>query len=569
MSGLLYKFGPFSLDVTNQRLESAAGEISLRPKVFAVLSHLVRGAGNLVTRDELLDAVWPDSYVDDHTVSVHIREVRLALGDETKQPAYIETRYRRGWIFRAAVETTQAAQPSESVALQLPSSQGTFRVPETRYTSSGELNIAYQVIGEGPVDLVFVMGWVSQVEYFWNEPSFARFLRELSGFSRLIIFDKRGTGLSDRVPVAGLPALEQRMDDLRAVMDAAQSKKAILFGVSEGGPLSTIFAATYPERTLALIMFGSYARRLRAADYPFGVTAEEHESYIARIRREWGGPVGLEERAPSKIHDQAFRDWWATYLRMGASPNAAVALTRMNAQVDVRGVLPAVPVPTLVMHRRGDKCLPIEGGRLIASLIPNAQFVELAGNDHLPFVGDQDRVISEVRAFVSDLEEGASLDRVLATVLAADFATAGNNELAQLNSRIANEVEWYRGHMVRAKPSTLIAAFDGPARAIRCACAIGKHAADLHISFRAGLHIGECSKTASTPVTGPAVEIASFLRERAKSGEILATGTVRDLATGSGLVFADAGTCQLPGFENERQLLRVIAVGRGQAAAGR
>jgi pimeloyl-ACP methyl ester carboxylesterase len=567
MSGLQYKFGPFNLDVTNQRLESAAGEISLRPKVFAVLAHLVRRAGNLVTRDELLDAVWPDSYVDDHTVSVHIREVRLALGDETKQPAYIETRYRRGWIFRAPVETTRATQSSESAATQSP--VGMSRAPETKYTSSGDVNIAYQVIGDGPVDLVFVMGWVSHVEYFWNEPSFARFLRELAGFSRLIVFDKRGTGLSDRVPVTGLPTLEQRMDDLRAVMDAAHSMKAILFGVSEGGPLSTIFAATYPEKTLALIMFGSYARRLRAADYPFGVTAEEHESYIARIRREWGGPVGLEERAPSKVNDQAFRDWWATYLRMGASPNAAAALTRMNAQVDVRGVLPAVAVPALVMHRRGDKCLPIEGGRLIASLIPNAQFVELAGNDHLPFVGDQDRVISQVRTFVSDLTEGASLDRVLATVLAADFQGAGDRELAQLNPRIANELEWYRGRAIPTKSSILLVAFDGPARAIRCACAIGKHAADLHISFRAGLHTGECSNTASAPVRGPAVEIASLLQHRAKSGEILTTGTVRDLATGSGLVFADAGVSQLPGFDNERQLLRVITAGRGQAAAGR
>ncbi|HEY6987992.1 MAG TPA: alpha/beta fold hydrolase [Bryobacteraceae bacterium] len=566
MSGLQYKFGPFSLDLTNQRLESAAGEISLRPKVFAVLAHLVRRAGNLVTRDELLDAVWPDSYVDDHTVSVHIREVRLALGDETKQPAYIETRYRRGWIFRAPVEATRDTRFSASAAAQSPSGQSTFRAPETRYTSSGDVNVAYQVIGEGPVDLVFIMGWVSHVEYFWNDPSFARFLRELSSFSRLIVFDKRGTGLSDRVPVTGLPTLEQRMDDLRAVMDAVQSKKAILFGVSEGGPLSTIFAATYPEKTLAVIMFGSYARRLRAADYPFGVTAEEHESYIARIRREWGGPVGLEERAPSKIHDQAFRDWWATYLRMGASPNAAVALTRMNAQVDVRGVLPAVPVPALVMHRRGDKCLPIEGSRLIASLIPNAQFVELAGNDHLPFVGDQDRVIREVRTFVADLAQGADLDRVLATVLAADFPGAGDSGLAQLNPRIANEVEWYRGRALHTRASTLVAAFDGPARAIRCACAIGKHAADLRISFRAGLHTGECSNTASASVTGPAVEIASLLQQRAKSGEILTTGTVRDLATGSGLVFADAGTSQLPGFEQERQLLRVITAGRGQAA---
>jgi pimeloyl-ACP methyl ester carboxylesterase/DNA-binding winged helix-turn-helix (wHTH) protein len=574
MSGLQYKFGPFSLDLVNQRLLTAEGEIPLRPKVFAVLAHLVDRAGSLVTRTELLGAIWPDSYVDDHTVSVHIREVRLALGDVTKQPAYIETRYRRGWVFKAPVETIPAApaavaSPSVSVPRQSSTQSAVSNlIPETHYTNSGDVNIAYQVLGDGPIDLVFVMGWVSHLEYFWREPQFARFLRQLASFSRLILFDKRGTGLSDRVPITALPTIEQRMDDLRAVMQAVESKKAVIFGVSEGGPLSTVFAATYPEKTLAVIMFGSYARRLRAADYPLGQSPEEHESYIERIRREWGGPVGLEARAPSLANDPAFRDWWATYLRMGASPNAAAALTRMNAQVDVRGVLPTVRVPVLVMHRRGDHLFSLEEGRFLASHIPNARFVEVPGNDHLPFVGDQDAVVNEARAFLTDLTGDVTLDRVLATVVAGDFPNASPAELEQLRSRVRNEFDWYRGREIHTEfPANLVLAFDGPARAIRCACTIRDHAAGLNISFRAGLHTGECTTLSGPTVTGPAVEIASLLGQGAKPGEILTTSTVRDLATGSGLIFADVGEAELPGFENKRQILKVIGASRLQASA--
>ncbi len=239
-----------------------------------------------------------------------------------------------------------------------------------RYARSGEVNIAYQVIGDGPLDLVFVMGWVSHLEYFWNEPSFARFLRRLASFGRLILFDKRGTGLSDAVPVAELPTLDERLDDLRAVMDAAGSSRAVLVGVSEGGPLCSLFAATYPEKTEALIMFGSYARRMRDADYPWGPTREERDAFLETIVREWGGPVGLDTRGPSRLDDPAFREWWASYLRMGASPGAAVALTRMNAEIDVRDLLPSIQVPTLVLHRTGDQCLKVEEGRYLASRIP-------------------------------------------------------------------------------------------------------------------------------------------------------------------------------------------------------
>ena len=245
------------------------------------------------------------------------------------------------------------------------------------------------------------MGWVSHLEYFWNEPSFARFLTRLASMSRLILFDKRGTGLSDAVAVHELPTLEQRMDDVRAVMDAAGSERAVLLGISEGGPMCSLFAATYPEKTEALIMIGSYARRLRDLDYPWGPTRSERDAFCRRLLEEWGGPVGVEERAPSLAHDPAFRNWWAAYLRMGASPGAAVALTEMNAEIDMRNVLPSIRVPTLVLHRTGDRCLNVEEGRYLASRITGAEFVELPGDDHLPFVGDQDASSPRSRRFLT------------------------------------------------------------------------------------------------------------------------------------------------------------------------
>ena len=275
------------------------------------------------------------------------------------------------------------------------------RPPETMYARSGDVNIAYQVIGDAPLDLVFVMGWVSHLEYFWREPSFARFLLRLASFSRLILFDKRGTGLSDRVPINQLPTLEQRMDDVRAVMDAVGSERAALCGVSEGGPMCSLFAATYPEKTLALVMIGTYAKRIRDAEYPWGPTTEQREQFFEVMRKQWGGPVGIDERAPSVANDPQFRDWWATYLRMGASPGAAVALTQMNAEIDVRNVLPSIRVPSLVIHRTDDQCLKVEEGRFVAERIPGAKFVELPGNDHLPFVGDQDAILDEMEEFLT------------------------------------------------------------------------------------------------------------------------------------------------------------------------
>jgi pimeloyl-ACP methyl ester carboxylesterase/DNA-binding winged helix-turn-helix (wHTH) protein len=384
-------FAEFRLDPVSGHLYRRNEPVPLAPKAFALLQHLATQAGRLSSKEELLAAVWPGVFVGDAVLKGTIRELRKALGDDSHQPRFIETSHRRGYRFIAHVTVIDAgtATPVE--------------VPRVSYARSGSVNIAYQVVGNGPIDIVFVMGWVSHLEYFWNEPSFASFLTRLASMSRLILFDKRGTGLSDPVPISELPSLDQRIDDVQCVMDAVGSRRAVLMGVSEGGPLCAMFAARHPEQTAGLIMIGSYARRLRAPDYPWGPTAEERDQFCQSIIREWGGPVGIDDRAPSRAFDPEFRSWWAAYLRMGASPGAAVALTKMNAEVDIRAELPKIQVPSLVIHRTGDRVLKIEEGRYLAQHIPGAEMVELPGDDHLPFVGDQLSVLSAIGQFLKRL----------------------------------------------------------------------------------------------------------------------------------------------------------------------
>jgi pimeloyl-ACP methyl ester carboxylesterase len=388
MSDRILSFGDFRLDPVSGHLFRRNERVALAPKAFALLQHLAGQPGRLVPKQELLTAIWPDVFVGDAVLKSTIRELRKALGDDSHQPRFIETAHRRGYRFVAHVTVI------DSVA------SAPVETPRVRYARSGNVNIAYQVVGSGSIDIVFVMGWVSHLEYFWNEPSFAAFLSRLASMARLILFDKRGTGLSDPVPISELPTLDQRMLDVQAVMESAGSRRAVLLGVSEGGPLCALFAAMHPDKTAGLVMLGSYARRLWAPDYPWGPTAEEREEFLQSIINEWGGPVGIDERAPSRALDPEFRNWWAAYLRMGASPGAAVALTRMNATVDIRNILPTITVPSLIIHRTGDRLLKIDEGRYLASLIPGATMVELPGDDHLPFVGDQVAVLSAVDQFL-------------------------------------------------------------------------------------------------------------------------------------------------------------------------
>ena len=442
--------------------------------------------------------------------------------------------------------------------------------PETRYAQSGDVNIAYQVVGRGPRDLVLVPGWVSNVELFWEEPTMVRFIERLASFSRLILFDKRGTGLSDRV--VDIPDLETRMDDLRAVMDAVGSARAALLGVSEGGPMSVLFAATYPERTAAMIMIAGFPRRTWAPDYPWGPKAEEFESFVEKAVSEWGGTAQLDVRAPSLAHDARFCEWYSRLLRMSASPGAVRALMKMNAEIDVRHVLPAVRVPTLILHRTGDRLINVEHSRYMSQRIPGATYIELPGNDHIPWVGDADAVLDEIEEFLTGVRQGVEADRVLATVLFTDIVDA-TRRAAELGDRrwrdvlqahhatVRGELGRFRGREIDTAGDGFLASFDGPARAVRAGCSIAESVRRLGLEIRAGVHTGEC-EVIGDKLGGIAVHIGARVAALAQGGEVLVSSTVKDLVAGSGLRFEDRGVHALKGVPGEWHL---FAVDRGVA----
>jgi pimeloyl-ACP methyl ester carboxylesterase len=435
---------------------------------------------------------------------------------------------------------------------------------ETRYAKSGTINIAYQVTGEGPLDLVLVPGFVSHLENDWDEPRSALFLERLSSFSRLVRFDKRGTGLSDRPP--GLPDLETRMDDVRAVMDAVGSERAALLGYSEGGPMSVLFAATYPERTTALVLYGTYAKRLDPdEDYPWAPTRSARLAYADEVERTWGTEGDLGTMAPNA--DPALRRWWSARARASASPGAARDLILVNSEIDVREVLPVVRVPTLVLHRNGDLDSGPDEGRYIADRIPGARFVELEGSDHVPWI-DSDQIVDEVEEFLTGVRSGRTPDRVLATVLFTDVvdstgraAALGDRPWRELLGRyralVREQLARFGGVEVDTAGDGTLARFDGPARAARAALAIVESVRGAGLEVRAGIHTGELELTAEG-IAGIAVHIAARIVSQAGPSEVLASSTVRDLVVGSGLEFEERGAAELRGVPGTWRLYAVV-----------
>jgi class 3 adenylate cyclase len=449
-------------------------------------------------------------------------------------------------------------------------------LPETRYAKTADgVHIAYEVVGDGPVDMVFVMGWMSHIELMWAEPALARFFTRLASFSRLILFDKRGMGLSDRVPDDRLPSLEVRMDDARAVMDAVGSERAVVFGVSEGGPMATLFAATYPERTIALELFGTSACWRPTTDYPWpGSTDEQFERDLEEIDRLWGTReyAAQEMRdwgAPTLANDDRAISWFADYLRHAASPGAAIALERMNRGIDVRPALPAIHVPTLALARDDDLAFSVEESKWMADQIHGARFVSFPGNDHFFWVGDQDRLLDETERFVAEVgDQEADLDRVLATVMftdivgstakAVELGDRGWGDLVERHHGIVRALLGrFRGTEVDTAGDGFFATFDGPARGVRCAQAIGDAVRDFGLEVRAGVHTGEV-KTIAGKVGGTAVNVGARIAALAAPSEVLVSQTVRDLVSGSGLVFDDAGEHELKGIPDRWRLYRVM-----------
>ncbi|HEX9436428.1 MAG TPA: adenylate/guanylate cyclase domain-containing protein [Candidatus Limnocylindria bacterium] len=443
--------------------------------------------------------------------------------------------------------------------------------PETRYARSGDVSIAYQVVGAGPIDLVYVPGFVSNIDVLWEHPSVADALGRLASFSRLIVFDKRGTGLSDRVAIDRLPTLEERMDDVRAVMDAAGSARAAIFGHSEGGAMSLLFAATYPDRASSLITYGAFAKRIRSDDYPWAPTLEARRRSWEEVAREWGtaefSRAFVQGVAASLADDEAFVRWLSSYLRKGASPAAASALMRMNSYTDVRDVLPAIRVPALIVHGSADDDVRIEESRYIASRIPHATLVEIPGGEHVFWTARSNAIFGEIQEFLTGAREAPEPDRFLATALFTDIVE-GTRKAAELgdarwrslvedhHALVRRELERFRGREVDTAGDGFFATFDGPGRAIRCAASIRDGVRRLGIQIRAGLHTGECEEIAGK-VGGIAVITAARVRERAEPGEVLASSTVRDLVHGSGIEFAERGVHALKGIPGEWRLYRV------------
>ena len=440
------------------------------------------------------------------------------------------------------------------------------RVTDVRFARSGDVHVAYRVVGEGPVDLVYAQGAATHLEVYWELPAFRRYCERLAEFTRLIRFDKRGMGMSDRVP--GATTLEERMDDVRAVMDAVGSERAAVMGESEGGPLAMLFAAAHPERTAALILQGAEVRERTDEEWPWGEdTEEEFESAMAALPERWGKGLGIDWIAPSFAGQQWARAWWARVQVHSSTPGAAEAFMRMAFDIDVRHVAPAINVPTLIVHARGEKVCHVENARFLSRTIPGARYVELPGEDHVPWFAPDD-TLAEIREFLTGRRETATPDRVLATVLFTDLAgsTARASELGdrrwrdlleQHHAAVRRELERFGGREVDTAGDGFFATFDGPARAIRCARSIVEAVRPLGLEVRAGLHTGEV-ELLDGKVAGIAVNIGARIAARAAAGEVLVSGTVRDLVAGSGIAFADRGVAELKGVPGEWRLSVVV-----------
>ncbi len=405
-----------------------------------------------------------------------------------------------------------------------------MKKPKTAYAKSGDINIAYQVFGSGPIDLVYIPGWVSNIDLMWSCPELVNFFEEWQKFARVILFDKRGTGLSDRV--VEFATLEERMQDIIAVMDATGSEKAVLFGHSEGGSVSALFSATYPDRVICLITFGIFAKRRYSEDYPWAPTDQERQQVYDMIENDWGGgAMDLESLAPSKANDDVFMDWLANYFRSGASPRAAMILTKMNTQVDIVNILEAIKVPTLLLQRVDDIDVKIEEGRFIADRIPNSRLVELEGNDHLFWVGDTKKVLEEIRSFVHSIEIASEpiYERKLYTFMVGHLkvAEAYQYNVRNLVKKLANK---YKGTLVIDTRTTFTITFEGPSKAIYCSIELVEAVQSFHAQISIGIDIKECSIKDS--ICEKTKDFVAFIGKQFLPDQIVLTQTVKNLLVG-------------------------------------
>ncbi len=442
--------------------------------------------------------------------------------------------------------------------------------PEVHYAKLGEAHIAYQVFGSGDLDLVYVPEFWHSIEAQWEEPRFAAFLRRLGSFSRVICLDQRGSGLSDPLPLGERPSLDLGTDDVRAVMDAVGVSRAALLGVAGGSMISALLAATVPDRVQALVLLNGMGRVTATPDYPWGTTPAFEARVMADLSNGWGRGALADILAPSEADDPAFRSWLARYQRLGASPGEVIAQRRMIQDVDIRQVLPAIRAPTLVVHRRDNRLISVGHGRYVAEHIPNAEYVEVPGADHLPFLGDSEAILAPIQRFLTGAISPADERRALVTLLFTDIvgstdhaARLGDRRwramLEEHNAIVRGELERFRGRELDRAGDGFVALFDGPGRAVRCALAIKHGVRRLGVSLRAGVHTGEV-ELLGAEIEGIAVHIGARVAALADPGEVLVTSTVRGLVAGSEIAFIDRGSRALRGVPGRWRLFAASAL---------
>lgn len=545
---MIYAFGDYRIDSALFQITRADTVLPVEPQVLDLLIALIDKRDQVVTRNELFDTIWKGRIVSDTTLSSRIKTARHVIGDDGRRQRWIKTVHGRGFRFIGDVSVTADGPRDERSQQPEPP---TVPRPETRYAKSGNVHVAYHLFGNGPVNLIMVPGYISHIEHFWDEPGMNRFLTRLGEHARFAIFDKRGTGLSDKVDA--LPGMDERMDDVRAVMDAADFDSAFVMGISEGGSLAALFAAYHPQRCDGLIQYGAFAQ------FKHWIPDEASlQAFFDYVESDWGSGKNLPQVAPSVGNDPAFVEWWGKGERLGATPGACIALIQMNSKIDISDVLPSIRVPTLVIHRTDDVLVDVEGGRQLAAEIPGAQLLELPGVDHLPMVGDnRDEIVNAILDFIQRPPTLARPNRVLATIvllrIGAKTATAPADSAL---TAVKDQFGHYRAGRILSDPPIMTATFNAPARALECAYALSVELRRAGVGHQVGVHTGEVDLNEREP-RGVAMSVAADIADHARPNEVLASRTVHDLVTGSGVELEDGGIFTLPSIKQDWRLYRL------------
>jgi pimeloyl-ACP methyl ester carboxylesterase/DNA-binding winged helix-turn-helix (wHTH) protein len=553
MTGAIFSFGEFELDRNLYELRCNGRPMKLERIPLDLLFLLVERRDHLVTREDILERIWGKGVFLDSDTAINsaIRKIRRALNDDPQSPRFVVTVPTRGYRFLAEIRESKPRSSQDGVSKV--EDLNLLKASPVKYTKSGDVHIAYRIFGVGPRDFLMIQGTLAHIEFSWSSAAKQHLLERLTKFARVIIFDKRGQGLSDRVVAE--QTLEERIDDVRAVMDAAGSERATIYGWSEGGPMSLMFAATYPERVNALVLYGTFAS---VKDPPWAASREEWYEMLREWEVRWGEGILLRQNAPSVADDPVIKQWCGTMERASASPGSIVALMRANYEMDVRHILPTITVPTLVMHRTADALVPVAAGRYLAEHIPGAKYLEIPGTDHtVTDVPSEDFIADEIERFLMSAVYSTEHNRALTTVAilmidppnSRSAHTYGKQTTGLVEDSLAivnSESITFRGRRFRNDNAYFAATFDGPARAIKFAYSAREKLLALGLHLRVGIHTGEC-ELLNNEARGTAVDIAACVASRAAADEILLSNTVRDLVAGSNLQFEDRGTRNLEG----------------------